>query len=100
MYINIIINIFKGASDVLAGIRIIARSFQNNTAEIFDRSKLYGTVENGPIPDMSVTPVNFSERAACLEFRCAGVAFDGKKLVSDLATQVDISTTRRCTFKP
>lgn len=55
----------------------------------------------GPIPDMSVTPVNFSERAACIEFRCAGAAFDNETLVHNLTTYVDITTTSsNCTFEP
>lgn len=62
-------------------------------------SQYYGFMETGPIPDMSVTPVNFSERAACLEFRCAGVAFNDKELVRNLTTQVEITATEsRCKF--
>lgn len=41
-------------------------------------------MENGLIFDMFVILVNFSERVVCLEFRCVGVVFDGKKFVSDL----------------
>lgn len=66
-----------------------------------NESTLYGTVDNGPIPDMSVTPVNFSERAACLEYRCAGVAFNDKELVRNLTTQVFITATNSsCRFIP
>lgn len=83
------------------GLRLIAKSYQKSPETPVDESTLYGTVDNGPIPDMSVTPVNFSERAACLKYRCAGVAFNDKELVRNLATQVLITATNsRCRFIP
>nr|XP_022293812.1 cartilage intermediate layer protein 1-like isoform X2 [Crassostrea virginica] len=88
-------------SDVQARLRIIAKSYQNVTGPDYNESKYYGMDNVGPIPDMSVTPVNFSERAACLEFRCAGAAFDDKILLQNLTTYVDITTTNSdCTFSP
>lgn len=88
-------------SDFPVGLRIIAKSYQNVPGPVYNESKLYGMVDVGPVPDMSVTPVNFSERAACIEFRCAGVAFDEKILVHNLSTYVDIAiTSSRCTFSP
>lgn len=83
------------------GLRFIAKSYQKSSTTAIDESSLYGTVDNGPIPDMSVTPVNYKEKAACLEYRCAGVAFDGPDLVRNLTTQVFITATDgRCHFRP
>lgn len=81
------------------GLRLIAKSYQKRSATAINES-FYGVVDNGPIPDMSVTPVNYREKAACLEYRCAGVAFDGKTLVRNLTTQVFITATdSRCRFR-
>ena len=81
--------------------RLIANSYHNFQSAEPDVSKLYGTVETGPIPDLSVTPVNFKERAACIEFSCGGVGFDDKTLERNLKTYVSIrATSKTCQFIP
>lgn len=88
-------------ADIPVGLRLIAKSYQRSSSTAMDESTLYGTVDIGPIPDMSITPANFRERAACIEYRCAGVAFNDKELVRNLTTQVFITATNsRCRFKP
>lgn len=89
----------QASSNFSVGLRLIAKSYQNFQSSEPDVSKLYGTVETGAIPDLSVTPVNFKERATCIEFRCGGVAFDDKTLVRNLTTHVFIiPTDKTCRF--
>ncbi|XP_056016064.1 cartilage intermediate layer protein 1-like [Ostrea edulis] len=76
-----------GSNPLLRNVRIMAISYQRDSRA----ANIYGSVNVGPIPDLASSNIDYSTRAACVEFRCPGEVRDGPTIVHNVPTDVKVN---------